>query len=170
MKILVTGGAGFIGSNFVRHVLAHHPDDSVVNLDKLTYAGNPENLATSRPSPAIASSRAISATRALVRDLMAGTDAVVHFAAETHVDRSNAAPTRSSAPMSPAPTPCSRPRARGRSAASWPSSTDEVYGSIPRRLARGRSAESLQSLLRLEGGGRSPGPRLLDHASSAGDR
>ncbi|MBI5628306.1 MAG: NAD-dependent epimerase/dehydratase family protein, partial [Candidatus Rokubacteria bacterium] len=41
MKILVTGGAGFIGSNFVRHVLSAHPEDSVVNLDKLTYAGNP---------------------------------------------------------------------------------------------------------------------------------
>ena len=44
MKILVTGGAGFIGSNFVRHVLASHPGDAVVNLDKLTYAGNLENL------------------------------------------------------------------------------------------------------------------------------
>ena len=44
MKILVTGGAGFIGSNFVRHVLGTHPEDSVVNLDKLTYAGNLENL------------------------------------------------------------------------------------------------------------------------------
>ena len=45
MKLLVTGGSGFIGSNFIRHVLAAHPDDRVVNLDKLTYAGNPANLA-----------------------------------------------------------------------------------------------------------------------------
>ncbi len=44
MKLLVTGGSGFIGSNFVRHVLAAHPDDTLVNFDKLTYAGNPANL------------------------------------------------------------------------------------------------------------------------------
>ena len=51
MKILVTGGAGFIGSNFVRHVLAAHPGDSIVNLDRLTYAGNLENLRDVESNP-----------------------------------------------------------------------------------------------------------------------
>ena len=53
MKLLVTGGAGFIGSNFIRHVLTEHPDDRVVNLDKLTYAGNPANLADLERRPAL---------------------------------------------------------------------------------------------------------------------
>ncbi|MDI7253067.1 MAG: GDP-mannose 4,6-dehydratase, partial [Actinomycetota bacterium] len=44
MRLLVTGGCGFIGSNFIRHLLREHPEDEVLNLDKLTYAGNPENL------------------------------------------------------------------------------------------------------------------------------
>ena len=51
MKLLVTGGAGFIGSNFIRHVLATHAEDVVVNLDKLTYAGNPANLADLADDP-----------------------------------------------------------------------------------------------------------------------
>src|SRR5262249_61735098 len=51
VKLVVTGGAGFIGSNFIRHVLAAHADDSVVNLDKLTYAGNLKNLADVADSP-----------------------------------------------------------------------------------------------------------------------
>ncbi|HYS17453.1 MAG TPA: GDP-mannose 4,6-dehydratase, partial [Candidatus Binatia bacterium] len=51
MKLLVTGGSGFIGSNFIRHVLTAHPDDRVVNLDKLTYAGNPANLADLERDP-----------------------------------------------------------------------------------------------------------------------
>ena len=88
MKILVTGGAGFIGSNFVRHVLTTHPDDSVVNLDKLTYAGNPQNLADFASEPRYRFVHGDICDGALVRDLIAGVDAVVHFAAETHVDRS----------------------------------------------------------------------------------
>lgn len=87
MKLLVTGGAGFIGSNFVRYWLANHPEDTVVNLDALTYAGNPENI------------RGLDADRhifihgdirdmAVVQKAMDGVDMVVHFAAETHVDRS----------------------------------------------------------------------------------
>jgi len=51
VKLLVTGGSGFIGSNFIRHVLTTHPDDRVVNLDKLTYAGNPANLADLERDP-----------------------------------------------------------------------------------------------------------------------
>ncbi len=90
MKILVTGGAGFIGSNFVRHMLAAHRDVEVVNLDALTYAGNLENLADVEKDPRYAFVRG---DISRVDDIRAvfGTrrfDAVVHFAAESHVDRS----------------------------------------------------------------------------------
>jgi dTDP-glucose 4,6-dehydratase len=89
MKLLVTGGAGFIGSNFVRHVLTTHPGDSIVNLDKLTYAGNLENLRDVESDPRYRFVKADICDGAAVRDAMRGVDAVVHFAAETHVDRSN---------------------------------------------------------------------------------
>jgi len=88
MKLVVTGGAGFIGSNFVRHVLREHPDDRVVNLDKLTYAGNPANLADMARDPRYAFVQGDICDAALVRDLVRGVDAVVNFAAESHVDRS----------------------------------------------------------------------------------
>ena len=89
MKILVTGGAGFIGSNFVRHVLTAQHDDSVVNLDKLTYAGNLENLRDVEANPRYRFVKGDICDGAAVREAMRGADAVVHFAAETHVDRSN---------------------------------------------------------------------------------
>jgi dTDP-glucose 4,6-dehydratase len=88
--MLVTGGAGFIGSNFVRHVLTAHPDDAVVNFDKLTYAGNLENLRDVEKDPRYRFVHGDIGDRAKVREAMEGVDAVVHFAAETHVDRSNA--------------------------------------------------------------------------------
>src|SRR5499433_823022 len=89
MKLLVTGGAGFIGSNFVRHVLTAHPEDAVVNLDKLTYAGNLENLRDVEANSRYRFVHGDIGDGALARDAMRGVDAVVHFAAETHVDRSN---------------------------------------------------------------------------------
>jgi dTDP-glucose 4,6-dehydratase len=89
-NVLVTGGAGFIGSNFVRYLLANEPGVNIVNLDKLTYAGSLENL-SGLPDPA----RHVFAQgdicdRALVDDLLRShnIDTVVHFAAESHVDRS----------------------------------------------------------------------------------
>ena len=88
MKILVTGGAGFIGSNFVRHLLTTHPDDVVVNLDKLTYAGNPANLADVADSPRYTFVHGDICDAKLVRDVARGVDAVVNMAACTHVDRS----------------------------------------------------------------------------------
>ena len=88
MKLLVTGGAGFIGSNFIRHVLAGHPGDAVVNLDKLTYAGNPENLADVAADPRYRFVQGDICDADLVRDVARGVDAVVNFAAESHVDRS----------------------------------------------------------------------------------
>ncbi|HEV8440155.1 MAG TPA: dTDP-glucose 4,6-dehydratase [Methylomirabilota bacterium] len=89
MKILVTGGAGFIGSNFVRHVLSTHPDDAVVNLDKLTYAGNLENLRDVESHPRYRFVKGDICDADLVGEVMADVDAVVHMAAETHVDKSN---------------------------------------------------------------------------------
>jgi dTDP-glucose 4,6-dehydratase len=88
MKILVTGGCGFIGSNFIRWVLREHPDDSVVNLDKLTYAGNPANLADLQHDPRYAFVHGDIGDAKLVRDVARGMDAVVNFAAPSHVDRS----------------------------------------------------------------------------------
>ncbi len=86
MKILVTGGAGFIGSTFVRLLLDAHPEDRVVVLDKLTYAGRRENLA--EVEDRIGFFLGAIEDRDAVREAMAGCDAVVNFAAESHVDRS----------------------------------------------------------------------------------
>ncbi|MFH1404757.1 MAG: dTDP-glucose 4,6-dehydratase [Patescibacteria group bacterium] len=88
MKILVTGGAGFIGSNYVRYVLANHPEDEVVNLDALTYAGNLENLKDIEDDPRHTFVKGDICDRDLVFDLVSKVDAIVHFAAESHVDRS----------------------------------------------------------------------------------
>ena len=88
MKLLVTGGSGFIGSNFIRHVLAAHPDDRVVNLGKLTYAGNPANLADLAGDSRYAFVQGDVCDAKVVRDVIRGVDAVVNFAAESHVDRS----------------------------------------------------------------------------------
>jgi dTDP-glucose 4,6-dehydratase len=88
VRILVTGGAGFIGSNFVRHLLTAHPDYEVVNLDKLTYAGNPENLRDLAGDPRYRFVHGDICDTGLVREVAAGADAVVNFAAESHVDRS----------------------------------------------------------------------------------
>ncbi len=94
MKILVTGGCGFIGSNFVLHMLSSGPDREIVNFDALTYAGNPENLASVEHDPRytfvkgdICDGAACAAVFSRHR-----VDAVVHFAAESHVDRSIAGP------------------------------------------------------------------------------
>jgi dTDP-glucose 4,6-dehydratase len=88
--LLVTGGCGFIGSNFIRLVLAEEPQTTIVNLDKLTYAGNPENLADLAASPRYRFVHGDICDRRLVDELLAGQaiDAVVNFAAESHVDRS----------------------------------------------------------------------------------
>jgi dTDP-glucose 4,6-dehydratase len=88
MKLLVTGGAGFIGSNFVRYWLRQHPDDHITNLDKLTYAGNPENLREYEGQPNYTFVQGDICDGNLATQLMNGIDTVVHFAAETHVDRS----------------------------------------------------------------------------------
>lgn len=88
MKLLVTGGAGFIGGNFVRHVLAEFPGYSVCNLDKLTYAGNLESLQDIESNSRYCFVRGDICDPGVVEECMRGADAVVHFAAESHVDRS----------------------------------------------------------------------------------
>jgi dTDP-glucose 4,6-dehydratase len=88
VKLVVTGGAGFIGSNFIRHVLRTHPEDRVVNLDKLTYAGNPANLADVERDPRYSFVHGDICDAKCVRDAARNVDAVVNFAACTHVDRS----------------------------------------------------------------------------------
>ena len=88
MKILVTGGAGFIGSNFILYMMREHPDYQIVNFDKLTYAGNLRNLESIQDSPNYSFVKGDITDRDLVFDTVKDVDAVVHFAAESHVDRS----------------------------------------------------------------------------------
>jgi len=88
VRILVTGGAGFIGSHYVRYVLQRHPEDAVVNLDKLTYAGNLENLADIADHPRYRFVKGDICDERAVAEVISGVEAVVNFAAETHVDRS----------------------------------------------------------------------------------
>jgi len=89
MKVLVTGGCGFIGSNFIRYLLKTYPDVSLINVDKLTYAGNLENLTDLSSSPRYHFIRGDIADAPKVEELIQkGLDAIVNFAAESHVDRS----------------------------------------------------------------------------------
>ena len=134
MKLLVTGGAGFIGSNLVRYFLEEYEDVDVINLDLLTYAGNLDNLAGLEGDPRYRFVRGDICDASLVGDLVREVDAVLHLAAESHVDRSiehdtpfvrtnvNGTHTLLSAALA-APKP---PRF-------VQVSTDEVYGELPWR-------------------------------------
>jgi len=93
MKLLITGGAGFIGSNFIRYILGKYPEYQVTNLDKLTYAGNLDNLSDISGNHRYKFVKGDIADRKLVYDLASQTDVIVNFAAETHVDRSIDDPT-----------------------------------------------------------------------------
>jgi dTDP-glucose 4,6-dehydratase len=135
IKLLVTGGSGFIGSNFIRWVLNEHPDDRIVNLDKLTYAGNPANLADVEADPRYAFVHGDICDAKLVRDVAQGVDAVVNFAAPSHVDRSILEPDeflRTNVLGVHVLLEAVRERRIPRL---LHVSTDEVYGSIPRGAA-----------------------------------
>lgn len=92
MKLLVTGGAGFIGSCFVRHILNKYPEYKIINIDALTYAGNIENLNDIKGNPNYTFVKGDICDKNLVRDLISQVDTVVNFAAESHVDRSITGP------------------------------------------------------------------------------
>jgi dTDP-glucose 4,6-dehydratase len=86
--ILVTGGSGFIGANFIHYWLERYDQDRIINLDALTYAGNPESLKQIENSPNYTFIQGNICDATLVDKVMADVDVIVHFAAETHVDRS----------------------------------------------------------------------------------
>jgi dTDP-glucose 4,6-dehydratase len=130
MRLLVCGGAGFIGSNFVRQRVVEH-GDAVTVLDKLTYAGREENLADLRDQPGFAFVRAGIEDADAVADAIAGVDAVVNFAAETHVDRSISEPDAFITTHAQG-TFVLLEAARERGVRFVQVSTDEVYGSIER--------------------------------------
>jgi dTDP-glucose 4,6-dehydratase len=131
-RILVTGGCGFIGANFVRHLLRADSTIEVTNLDALTYAGNPENLAGLEDQPRYHFVRGDIADRPAVRDLVArgGFDAIVNLAAESHVDRSidDATPFLRTNVVG---TQCLLDAARAAGVPRFVQvSTDEVYGTL----------------------------------------
>ncbi len=131
-RILVTGGAGFIGSNFVRMVLSEHPDCHVVNLDKLTYAGNLENLAEFMAHENHKFVKGDICDGTLVGKLIdeCGIDAIVNFAAESHVDRSITEP-KAFIDANVSGTLTLLEAARDKNLARFVQvSTDEVYGSL----------------------------------------
>ena len=88
MKLLITGGSGFIGSNFIKYWLQEHPDDSIINLDKMTYAANPRNLVEFEGKPNYQFVKGDILDEKVVDELVSQVDIIVHFAAESHVDRS----------------------------------------------------------------------------------
>ncbi len=88
MIILVTGGAGFIGSNFIRHILIKYPDYKIINLDKLTYCGNLENLKDIEHNPRYKFIKSDICDKKIVSELVKDIDCIINFAAESHVDKS----------------------------------------------------------------------------------
>lgn len=130
MKLFVTGGAGFIGSNFILYWMKKYPQDFVVNFDKLTYAGNLENLKSVQANPNYSFVRGDICDSDAVEKAMKGVDIVVHFAAESHVDRSIMDPSLF-AKTNVLGTQVLLEQARKQKIGHFHHiSTDEVYGSL----------------------------------------
>jgi dTDP-glucose 4,6-dehydratase len=134
MKILVTGGCGFIGSNFIRYYLNSHPQDSLINVDKLTYAGNLENLSDLSHSPRYQFVKGDIADAPRMEELIRkDVDGIVNFAAESHVDRSIEDPSafiKTNVFGTFTLLEAIRGISPGRSIRFLHVSTDEVYGSL----------------------------------------
>lgn len=130
-KVLVTGGFGFIGSNFVRHALETRPDWHITNLDCLAYSGNPENLTDVMEHPRHRPVIGDIQDRGLVMRLVAEHELVIHFAAESHVDRS-ISDARAFIDTNVSGTLCLLDAMRAKKSGRFVHvSTDEVYGSLP---------------------------------------
>lgn len=131
MKLLVTGGAGFMGSNFIHYILKKYPDYEVINLDKLTYAGNLKNLIDIENDPRYKFVKGDIADRQVVDELIQQVDAVVNYAAETHVDRSILNPREfAETDVIGTLTILNAIRESGNRVKLIHISTDEVFGSI----------------------------------------
>ena len=131
MKLLITGGCGFIGSNFVRWLLESRPDASITNLDLLTYAGNLENLAGLESHPRYRFVRGSICDSGLVDKLAGDADGIIHFAAESHVDRSLYGPLDFVKTNVEGTTVLLEAARRKEVRRFLLVSTDEVYGSLP---------------------------------------
>ena len=130
MRILITGGAGFIGSNFIRYWLKAHPKNEIVNFDKLTYAGNLENLKDIADWPNYKFIKGDIGDRVAVDQAMQGIDTAVNFAAESHVDRSIIGPAEF-IQTNVVGTQVLLDAALKNHARFHHISTDEVFGQIP---------------------------------------
>jgi dTDP-glucose 4,6-dehydratase len=131
VKLFITGGAGFIGSNFIRHVLGVRKHYSVVNYDKLTYAGNLANLSGVARNPNYQFIHSDICDAAAVETAMRGCDAVVHFAAESHVDRSIYEPAQAIATNVTGTFVLLQVARKTGVSRFVQISTDEVYGDLP---------------------------------------
>jgi len=134
-RLLVTGGAGFIGSNFIRHVLGAHAGYRVVNLDNLTYCGNPENLRDLEKDARYTFVKGDIADGRVVGRLIEGCDCVVNFAAETHVDRSIKDPSRFIKTNVFGTTTLLEAARKAGTGVFLHISTDEVYGSVEKGVS-----------------------------------
>ena len=166
MAIFVTGGAGFIGSQFVRDWVARYPSQPIINFDNLTYAGNLENLASVAGHPAYSMVKGdITDPEAVRAALPQGCDAIVHFAAESHVDRSILSAgefVRTNVLGTQVLLDIAREKARPAIPAHLDRRGRRQHPArqlLPRRLA----AHAEQSLRRQQGRGGAPGPRRGAH-------